>query len=344
LERERLAQELRLPELESREVDAMVRAIFKQRQPIRGDFLSTLVSLTEGNPFFVEEILKSLVTSGAIYYAHGQWDRQPLGELHIPRTVQVAVQQRADMLSPDAQQLLKLAAVVGRRFDFALLQRVTGHDEATLLQLIKSLLAVQLVVEESTETFAFRHALTREALYADVLARERKALHGRIALALEEIAHARGYAVRDVIVADLSYHYYAAEHWLKALEYAQQGAERAVRLHAPRPAIEHLSRAIEAARRLSMPVPPALHRVRGQMYELLGEFEQARDEYEQALGCAEQAGDARACGQALLALGLLWASRDNALMGDYLRRALELARGIGDPLLLRQILNTVGNW
>ena len=107
-----------------------------------------------------------------------------------------------------------------------------------LLELIKSLIAAQLVVEESAEMFAFRHALTREALYADLLARERRAMHGQVAEALEAIAQRRGGEGRDAWAADLAYHFYAAEIWPKALEYAQQAGQQAQRLHAPRAAIE----------------------------------------------------------------------------------------------------------
>jgi predicted ATPase len=237
LERERLASELWLARLDYAQVDAMLRAIFDQRRPIRSDFLTEVYTLTEGNPFFIEEILKSLITAGAIFYAHGQWDRKPLAELNIPRTVQVAVRQRADRLSANAQRLLTLAAVTGRRFDFDLLQRLTSYDEATLLWAIKELIAAQLVVEESADMFAFRHALTREALYAELLARERKALHRTIAAALESIVQERGSRAREVWVADLAYHFFAAEVWPKALEYAGQAAERAQRLYAPRAAI-----------------------------------------------------------------------------------------------------------
>jgi predicted ATPase len=229
LERERLAVELRVAPLDMAEVDAMLRAIFNQRRPIRSEFLSALYSLTEGNPFFVEEILKSLVAAGDIFYADGQWDRKPLAELHIPRTVQVAVRQRVERLSADARRLLMLTVVAGRRFDFELLQRLTRHDEATLLELIKSLIAAQLVVEESAETFAFRHALTREALYGELLARERRTMHGQLAEALEAITQRRGGEARDAWAADLAYHFYAAEIWPKALEYAQQAGQQAQR-------------------------------------------------------------------------------------------------------------------
>ena len=88
-----------------------------------------------------------------------------LREWHIPRSVQDAVKLRTAHLSEGARQVLNLAAVAGRHFDFALLQALTHQDEAQLLRLLKELIAAQLVVEESAEQFAFRHALTRQAVY-----------------------------------------------------------------------------------------------------------------------------------------------------------------------------------
>src|SRR5262249_18662314 len=154
------------------DVEAMLQAIFELTQPPRADFLDALFALTDGNPLFIEEVLKSLIASGDIYQEGGAWTRKPLSELHIPRTVQVAVQQRTSHLSEAAHNLLTLAAVAGQRFDFTVLQAVTQQSESELLQLVKELITAQLVVEESDETFAFRHALTQQAIYAGLLARE----------------------------------------------------------------------------------------------------------------------------------------------------------------------------
>ena len=96
------------------------------------DDLTTIHQLTDGNPFFVEEVLKSFVASGEIFELGGQWGRKPQSQLLVPRTVQAAVRQRTEQLSADAQRLLSMAAVAGQRWDFAVLQRLTGHDEATL--------------------------------------------------------------------------------------------------------------------------------------------------------------------------------------------------------------------
>src|SRR6266496_3158284 len=214
LDRERLAQECALAPLTRSEVSAMLYAIFALRRSVftvpplaQVELLDAMYTLTEGNPFFIEELLKSLIEAGDIFYEQGRWKRKELRELHIPRSVQDAVQQRTYHLSEGARQVLHLAAVAGRHFDFALLQALTQQDEAQLLRLIKELIAAQLVVEESAEQFAFRHALTRQAVYAELLVRERKALHRTIA---ETIEHLYAPAL-EAHLADLAIHFSEAE-------------------------------------------------------------------------------------------------------------------------------------
>src|SRR5438876_2319220 len=305
LDRERLVQEFQLAHLPRSDVDAMLRAIFNLQRPIHSESLDALYGLTEGNPFFIEEILKSLITAGGIFYTHESWERKPLGEVHIPRSVQHAVEQRTARLSYHARRVLILAAVAGRRFDFALLQQLTHHDEQQLLTLMKELIAAQLVVEESAEQFAFRHALTRQAVYTQLLVRERKASHRAIAETFERL-----YAsMLEAHLADLASHFFLAGVWEKALLYGQRAGEQAQALYAPQAASEHFTRALDAARQLSLTPAASLYRARGLAYDTLGDFERARADQETALQLAHEASDRYKELQALLDLGLLWAGR-----------------------------------
>lgn len=186
LDREHLAVELTLKRLSHKEVDAMVQAIFAVPHPIPAELLETIYTLTDGNPFFVEEMLKSLITTGELQYVDGKWEIRSVKKdsdafSFIPRSVHDAVKQRADQLSAKAKQALTLASVAGRRFDFTLLLTILHCDEEQLLPLMKELIAAQLVVEESADQFAFRHALVRQAIYSELLARERRSLHITIA-------------------------------------------------------------------------------------------------------------------------------------------------------------------
>jgi len=340
LDRERLAQEFVLTALSRSEVDAMLRAIFDLQRPLPAETLDAIYELTEGNPFFIEEILKSLITAGAIDSAHEIWEGQPLNTLPIPRSVQGAVQQRLDHVSDAARQVVLLAAVAGRRFDFGLLQQITQSDEGELLRLMKELIAAQLVVEESEEQFAFRHALTREAIYRQLLLRERKALHRTIAEAIEQIFS----ATLDAHLTELAYHFYEAGVWEKALSYAQRAGERAQALYVPRVAIEQFTRALKATHHVAAAPLARLYRLRGQAYETLGEFDHARSDYERAFQAAHDAHDGQMQWQAVMDLGFLWTGRDYERAGSFFREAVRLAQQLEDPTLHAHSLNRLGNW
>jgi DNA-binding CsgD family transcriptional regulator len=360
LARRRLATELALSPLSLDEVQQMISAIFDLLQPVHSDFRDTLYTLTEGNPFFLEEILRALMAGGEIFYTDGRWERKSVGDLHIPPTIQVAVQRRLQQLSQAARKALVLAAVAGRRFDFsllqALLQQETAHlpveiatndgqdapgaGQQELLGLIKEMMAAHLVVEESAEQFAFRHALTRQAIMTGLLVRERQALHGLVAETIEHL-----YAdAPDGHLADLATHYYEAGTWQKALAYARKAGERALALYTPRAAVTQFTRALEAARRLHLPPDAGLYRTRGQAYETLGELPAAQADYEAALQAARHTNERQGEWQALLDLGLLWSARDYQLAGDYSQQALALARRLEEPATVAHTLNRLGNW
>jgi DNA-binding CsgD family transcriptional regulator len=250
------------------------------------------------------------------------------------------VARRRVQLGEDAAHLLMLAAVAGRRFDFALLQQVTRHDEAYLLRLIKELIAAQLVVEESAEQFAFRHALTRQVVYADLLARERRALHRTIALALEALSR----TALAAQLADLAQHCEEAGEWAKTQEYAERAGDKALSLCTPGAAVDHYSRALRAAAFLESTASLVLLHKRGEAYDALGDFERAQEDYEEALRRSRATGERRAEWQALLDLGLWWDGRDHVQTGTYFQSALALARDMGDAATLAHTLNALGNW
>lgn len=340
LDREPIAQEIKLDLLSRAEVAQMLQAILDQPQPPSAEFVAAVHSLTEGNPFFAEEILTSLMARGDIYLVEGRWERKPLAELDIPDSVQRLVEQRLSRLTHPARQLLDLAAISGRSFDFTILQALTGHSDSELLALLKELMTAHLVVEESAEQFAFRHALTREALYSRLLVRERQTLHGQMAQAIEQIYT----GALDPQLEALAYHFFEAAQWPKALDYARRAGKKAHRLYAPHAAIEQYTRALEAANRSGQSPRPDLHLQRGQAFDTLGRFDEARADYETALQAARAAGDQQTAWQTLLDLGLLWAARDYERTGDYCRQALALARSMADQAALGHSLNRLGNW
>jgi DNA-binding CsgD family transcriptional regulator/Tfp pilus assembly protein PilF len=342
LDRERLAQEFVLTPLSRSEVAALLRAIFDLQRPMPTETLDAIYELTEGNPFFIEELLKSMVPAGASSSPDEMWTDKRLNELPIPRSVQSAVQQRLDPLSDAARHVLYLAAVAGRRFDFVLLQQITHYDEPKLLKLMKELIAAQLVVEESEEQFSFRHALTREAIYRQLLLRERKSLHRTIAETVEQ-PFSSGVSI-NAHLTEIAYHFYEAGIWEKALPYAQRAGERAQALYAPRAAVEQFTRALKASHYVAAAPLARLFRLRGRAYDTLGEFEHARSDYERAIHVAHEAGEGEMQWQAIMDLGFLWAGRDYERAGLFFRQAVLLAQQLADPTLHAHSLNRLGNW
>lgn len=347
LDRERLAPELALERLSQAEVEAMLQAIFASPHPVPTNLLATLYTLTDGNPFFVEETFRSLIATGELQYVDGAWKRRsdsydPGGFDFVPRSVGDAVKQRVDRLSASAKQVLTLAAVAGRRFDFPLLQQALHCEEDHLLVLTKELVAAQLIVEESADQFAFRHALGQQAIYHSLLARERKSFHRTIAEALESLYTSP--SQREAYLVDLASHFYEAGDWVKALDYEQRAGERALSLYAPSAAIKNLTHALEAAYQLNVIPPSKLYRARGQAYATLGEFDQALKDYERALDTAHSFSDDMMEWQCTMALGFLWAGRDYAQAGAWFRRASDQALHLADPALRARSLNRLGNW
>jgi len=197
------------------------------------------------------------------------------------------------------------------------------------------------VVEASADHFLFRHALTQQAIYSQLLVRERRTVHRRIAEALEEIHN----PINNVRLAELAYHTYEAGMWEMAFEYCRQAGEVAQhQLYTPRAALEHYGHAFESARQISAPIPLLLLHERGQVYETLGEYELAHADYQTELQEARTRGDQTGEWQAQIDLGFLSASRDFAKAGDHFQAALALAPDLSNPALAALTLNRVGNW
>ena len=336
LDRLRLGNDLSLRGLAFSDVDRMLRSILARSQPVRAEVLEAIHELTDGNPFFVEEVVRSLLSQNA----PDVWDIGLAGVTRIPRSVDESVRERTSALDDQALAILQIAAVAGRRFDLPLLFRLCSIDEAGLLRIIKQLTAADLVVEVSEDRFAFRHALTRQAIYGGMLTRERRMLHGQIAACLAEM---HGDAAEEYY-GDLAYHAYQAGDWSQAYTFSQKAGERSLTLFSPAAGVAHFSRALDAASHLDAPHVGPVYCARGKAYEILGDFNAALADYEAALALAETSGDPRATGEALLAIGMLWAGKDYAVTGAYFERAYALALESRDRLATAQSLNRVANW
>ena len=199
---------------------------------------------TEGNPFFIEESLRSLVDTRALEPAPGGYRlARPVEAIEIPATVQDILSARVDRLAEREKALLQAAAVVGRDVSYEVLERVAGLDEEELSAGLAELVGAEFLSETSpypTPEFSFKHSFTHQVAYSSLLQNRRKGLHALIMNTLEAL-----YADRlGGHVERLAHHAARGEQWLPAMQYLRQAARRATERSANSDAIRHLEEAI----------------------------------------------------------------------------------------------------
>ena len=259
---------------------------------------------TEGNPFFVTEVVRLMVSEGSLEGAGaGGW------EVAIPQGVREVVGRRLDRLSADANELLTIAAAVGREFELDLLERLDGKPREELAAAIEQAIESQVVseAERSRGRYAFSHALVRETLYAELTGPRRVEVHRRIGEALEQL-HV---ADPDPPVAELARHFIEAApagEADKAIEYAERAGRRAVVQLAHEDAVAHYERALEVLELSRRPDParrlPLLLEL-GDSERRAGRFVRARTTFEKAAGIARELEDAESLARAALGVSAL---------------------------------------
>ncbi len=339
-----LVREARAARLTLRPLDLTgVAALVAARYPLAEDDAVRLVAYldrrAEGNPFFVGELLHTLEESGLLKPLGPDAASWALGDLagaRLPSLVRQVIDGRAARLGEGVRGLLAVAAAIGQEFDPGPWAAVGGVGEEALLLVAEAAMEARLLEAAGDGgRLRFAHALVREALYEAVPTARRPALHRRIAEALA----AAPQPDPDVV----AYHFQQSGD-ARAYDWLLRAAARARTRCAPGSAVDHAARALALAQRHGLAPSPAPYRERGLAYETLGEYALAQADQEAALALAQAAGQRRAAWQALLDLGQLWAGRDYARTGDYYRRALDLARAMGEPTILAHTLNAVGNW
>jgi DNA-binding NarL/FixJ family response regulator/tetratricopeptide (TPR) repeat protein len=238
LARERSADLMELEPLSRAETADMLRCILgTDPDP---SLESAIWRRSEGNPFFIEELLSAFTRDDATAL---NGDARARERTRLPATVSEAILARVHTLSPTALETLSAAAVIGRTVSFDDLREVLGVDEESLVQVLEELVAHQLLKEETTsedESYAFPHALMQEALYEAVISRRRRLLHRKAAAALERKPSGRIPTRLD----QLAYHFRLGGETERACEYSRLAGDEAVRLRAWDDAAAHYEHAL----------------------------------------------------------------------------------------------------
>ncbi|HXJ35926.1 MAG TPA: AAA family ATPase [Candidatus Eisenbacteria bacterium] len=254
---------------------------------------------TEGHPLFVADVVRALAGDGRLAV-------DPAGQrirLAIPETRRHAIDDRLGRVSPPCRRVLGTAAVIGREFDLALLERIARSGEASPAIDEAAEAGLVVGVDDEPGAYRFSHVLIRDVLYDDLPADARARLHARIARALE-VASSPG---AEPPLAAIAHHYFEAatgsDDVLTAIEYAALAGERAGALMAHEEAARHYEQALRAAERARSIPPGLVERLLAKLADArwrAGELADARAVGRRLLRLAKESGDASAVAAAAL--------------------------------------------
>ena len=237
--------QLRLDPLPPASADEVLQALLGD-DPSLAPLKHLLITRTEGNPFFLEESVRTLVETGVLVGEPGAYRlAQALPTIQVPATVQAVLAARIDRLPPEDKRLLQTAAVIGTEVPLPLLQAIAELPEDALHRGLAHLQAAEFLYETRLfpeREYTFKHALTHEVAYSSLLQERRRVLHARIVEALEALA---GDRVAEQ-VERLAHHALRGEVWDKALAYCRQAGEKALARSAYREAVGSFEQALSA--------------------------------------------------------------------------------------------------
>jgi class 3 adenylate cyclase/tetratricopeptide (TPR) repeat protein len=298
------------------------------------DELRALVAAkAEGNPFYVEELVKSLEETGVLRRTDGRYEiAGRVSDVAIPGTINDLIAARIDRLDDAPKRTLQLASVIGREFTRRLVDRLAEVRERAG-DLLRELASLELILERRLYpelAYMFKHALTQDVAYASLLVQRRRELHGLVGLAIEELYADRLPEHYEV----LAHHFSLAEDWERALGYLLKAAGKAATAFGLRQALDLYGEALEAARRLGDRVQATvfidIHRARADLFFAVGDFDRSRAEAEVLVEITRRVQDRLAEANALVqvANAQQWAENLPAAL-ERSREAIEIAETLG---------------
>jgi class 3 adenylate cyclase/tetratricopeptide (TPR) repeat protein len=280
--------------------------------PPKAELIDRLIERSEGNPFFTEELLAASGVPGSA----------------VPESLRDALLLRVEECSAATQDVLRIAAVAGRTVDHGLLAGVAEMSETELTEALQEAVSRYLIVSDpGASSYSFRHALLREAVYADLLPGQRRSLHVKLALAL---AGQPGSSENGAgSAAELAYHWHAAGELDQALIASVRAGMEAGAVYAHAEAVGHYTRALEIWDRAAVSQPPldrlTVIRRAADEASLSGDPDRATAAARAALGLVDEHADPVTAALLHERLGrFLWtAGKEGDALGEY-RRAVEL--------------------
>jgi class 3 adenylate cyclase len=330
--------EIPLKPLSSESSGALVRGLLDGNMLPRR-LAEVVLNKSEGNPFFVEEVLRSLIERGVLAREDGVWKVTDLAEnIQVPDSLQGVLLSRLDRLPEETKRIIQKAAVIGRVFLFRVLEHMAREE--TSLESQMTLLEEAALVRERARVpeieYVFRHALTQEVAYQTLLAPSRRLLHKKVGEAMESIFT----GPIDQHRALLAYHFFKGEDWDRAFKYSVGEADAAVRLYAYAEAREHYHRALGSLKHLPDTVSNRQEQVDTSVRLVSVSLQSEPPEKNLAILTEAENMASLLADRARIARVQLWAGRVHYVAGrlreaiSYFQKVLAAAPELGDPELM----------
>jgi class 3 adenylate cyclase len=232
---------LNLRELTSEESLELVRSLLAI-EGMPEELEQLILKKSQGNPFFVEEVVKSLIEQKVVDQKDGKWQvvASEVRNVNIPDTVQGVIKSRVDRLHFETKEVLQFASVIGREFDLRLLTGIYDK-KAELKPILADLNRFDLVLLEGEEQYIFKHIMTQEVAYDSLPFAKRRELHNTIGDRLEDLHQDK----IEEAFGLLAHHYFHAHNWEPAFFYSVEAGDKAKKVYANQEALAHYDRALE---------------------------------------------------------------------------------------------------
>ncbi len=326
LNRERLLQSAQLKRMSFNDVLEMIKQILEQDDVPR-EFCELVYEKTRGNPFFVEEVIKSLKEEEIIFREENRWKIKEVSKIEFPKTVKSFIKARISRLDADCQNILTLASFVGNDFSFEAICGVTNIEEDKLLELMEKLLKTGLVKERvvrGEDVYCFADVIVRDVVHEEVSHLRHRKLHCNVGNAIEKV-----YAKKiDEHLGELAYHFLEGGDKEKALDYFLKAGEKAQTVYAHNEAFSYLQHALELLEEKEASLEQKVRIVEklGDLNFWTGEPDAGMEYYNKALALWNQVGDKKNIARlhTKMALMLWHGLGDKAKASEHHHMALEI--------------------
>ncbi|MBI4999926.1 MAG: tetratricopeptide repeat protein [Euryarchaeota archaeon] len=297
MSKERLYETMTLARLGNDDMSALVKSILGI-EDIPQHFLRKLYDESEGNPFFVEEVLHSLIEEGVIKPDSYVWDAGvDLSTIRIPSTIKDVTARRIARMDDNTRKVLMYAAVIGTQFNFDVLHKVTEMDSETLLDSLDKLMAVGIIREDrstSDEIYVFDHKQTASSMYEGQSKSRARLMHKKVGEAMELVYTGR----LEEVVYSLARHFYLGKDGAKTFKYSVAAGDKAKKLLALEEALDYYATALKLLSQLepSSAIDKPAESIRlaiacGDLCYDLGNPYAAMPHFRQAIDAARSKGD-----------------------------------------------------